>query len=204
MARPREFDEEEVLQIAVEQFWERGYDATSIRDLAQAMGLTTASIYNAFGDKRAVYRRALDFYVEQSFGDRVGRFEQRPPRDAIQDFFNEIIERSLSDTRRKGCMLVNSALEVAPHDEEFQRVVSEVLRQVEAFFRRCIEAGQKDGSIGGRQSATDMAGTLLGTLLGIRVLARTRPEKNLLEGLIRPVFAMLEPESKLQSDQSFA
>ncbi|MGO7258863.1 TetR/AcrR family transcriptional regulator, partial [Rhizobium brockwellii] len=65
-------------------------------------------------------------------------------------------------------MLVNSALEVAPHDEEFQRVVSEVLRQVEAFFRLCIEAGQKDGSIDGRQSATDMAGTLLGTLLGIR------------------------------------
>ncbi|NNH85618.1 TetR/AcrR family transcriptional regulator [Rhizobium laguerreae] len=204
MARPREFDEEKVLQIAVEQFWEQGYDATSIRDLARAMGLTTASIYNAFGDKRAVYRRALDFYVEQSFGDRVGRFEQRQPLDTIQAFFNEIIERSLSDTKRKGCMLVNSALEVAPHDEEFQRVVSEVLRQVEAFFRRCIEAGQKDGSIGARQSATDMAGTLLGTLLGIRVLARTRPEKNLLEGLIRPVFAMLEPESKLQSDQSFA
>ncbi|MGO7888889.1 TetR/AcrR family transcriptional regulator, partial [Rhizobium ruizarguesonis] len=65
------------------------------------------------------------------------------------------------------------------------------LRQVEAFFRRFIEAGQKDGSIDGRQSATDMAGTLFGTLLGIRVLSRTRPEKNLLEGLIRPVFAML-------------
>src|SRR5438045_3890624 len=91
MARPREFDEEKVLQLAVEQFWERGYEATSIRDLAQAMGLTTASIYNAFGDKRAVYRRALDFYVEQSFGDRVGRFEKKPPRDAIQSFFNEII-----------------------------------------------------------------------------------------------------------------
>ncbi|SCB43740.1 transcriptional regulator, TetR family [Rhizobium lusitanum] len=204
MARPREFDENKVLQLAVEQFWERGYEATSIRDLAQAMGLTTASIYNAFGDKRAVYRRALDFYVEQSFGDRVGRFEKRLPRDAIQAFFHEIIDRSLSDTKRKGCMLVNSALEVAPHDEEFQRVVSGVLSQVEAFFRRCIEAGQNDGSIDRRQSATDMAGTLLGTLLGIRVLARTRPEKNLLEGLIRPVFAMLEPESKQQLDQSFA
>jgi TetR/AcrR family transcriptional repressor of nem operon len=204
MARPREFDEEKVLQLAVGQFWERGYEATSIRDLAQAMGLTTASIYNAFGDKRAVYRRALDFYVERSFGDRVGRFEQRAPSEAIRAFFNEIVERSLSDTKRKGCMLVNSALEVAPHDEEFQRVVSEVFRQVEAFFQRCIEAGQRDGSISQRQSAADIAGTLLGTLLGIRVLARTRPEKNLLEGLIRPVFAILEPESKQQLDRSFA
>ncbi|UWM78836.1 TetR/AcrR family transcriptional regulator (plasmid) [Rhizobium sp. WSM4643] len=198
MARPREFDEEKVLELAVEQFWERGYETTSIRDLAQAMGLTTASIYNAFGDKRAVYRRALDFYVERSFGDRVGRFESKPPRQAINAFFSEIIERSLADTKRKGCMLVNSALEVAPHDEEFQRVVASVLVQVEAFFLRCVERGQEDGSIGRSQRAADLAGTLLGTLLGIRVLARARPEKELLEGLIKPVFALLEPDGAKQ------
>lgn len=193
MARPREFDEEKVLELAVEQFWERGYEATSIRDLAQAMGLTTASVYNAFGDKRAVYRRALDFYVERSFIDRVGRFESKLPLLAIKAFFDEIIERSLGDVKRKGCMLVNSALEVAPHDEEFQRVVAEVLVQVEGFFLRCVKRGQEGGTINDRQSASDLAGALLSTLLGIRVLARTRPEKNLLEGLIRPVLGMLEP-----------
>ncbi|OCI99160.1 TetR family transcriptional regulator [Rhizobium sp. AC27/96] len=198
MARPREFDEEKVLELAVEQFWERGYEATSIRDLAQAMGLTTASVYNAFGDKRAVYRRALDFYVEHSFVDRVGRFESRPSREAIGAFFGEIIARSLSDTKRKGCMLVNSALEVAPHDEEFQRVVAGVLVQVEGFFLRCIQRGQADGSIGNRQAAADLARTLLGALLGVRVLARTRPEKELLEGLVRPIFALLEPDAPKQ------
>lgn len=195
MARPREFDEEKVLILAVEHFWEHGYEATSIRDLAQAMGLTTASIYNAFGDKRAVYRKALDFYVERSFVERVGRFETRPPREAIEAFFAEIIERSLGDIKRKGCMLVNSALEVAPHDPEFQRVVADVLFQVEAFFRRCVQAGQDDGTIGRRQSASDIGRTLLSTLLGIRVLARTRPEKDLLEGVVRPVFALLEPNA---------
>lgn len=200
MARPRKFDEDKVLDLAVSQFWERGYEATSIRDLAQAMGLTTASIYNAFGDKRAVYRKALDFYVERSFVDRVRRFEAKPPRRAISAFFDEIIERSLADTKRKGCMLVNSALEVAPHDEEFKRVVADVLVQVEAFFLRCVERGQEDGSIGNRQRASDLAGTLLGTLLGIRVLARTRPEKDLLLGLIRPVLGLLEPDGKKQPE----
>lgn len=195
MARPREFDEEKVLELAVEQFWERGYEATSIRDLAQAMGLTTASVYNAFGDKRAVYRSALDFYVDRSFKDRVGRFETKPPQLAIKAFFEEIIERSLSDGKRKGCMLVNSALEVAPHDEEFQRVVAEVLVQVEDFFLRCIQNGQKDGTISARQNSSDLAKTLLSTLLGIRVLARTRPERALLEGLIKPVFGLLEPDT---------
>lgn len=195
MARPREFDEDTVLELAVEQFWERGYEATSIRDLAHATGLTTASIYNAFGDKRAVYRRALDFYVERSFVDRVGRFESKPPLMAIDAFFSEIIERSLADTKRKGCMLVNSALELAPHDEEFQRVVADVLVQVEAFFLRCAQRGQKDGTIGNRQPAADLARTLLATLLGIRVLARTRPERELLEGLIRPIFALLQSDA---------
>ena len=192
MARPREFDETAVLEAAIQCFWSRGYEATSVRDLAEKMGLTGASMYNAFGDKRSLYRRALDHYVEQSFGDRVGRFERNlAPREAIGSFFDEIIERSLSDKQRKGCMLVNSALEMAPHDPEFQRVVAEVLVQVEGFFRRCAAAGQKDGTITTSQSAEDLARLLLSMLLGIRVLARTRPERGLLEGLMRPVFALL-------------
>jgi len=192
MARPREFDETAVLEAAIQCFWSRGYEATSVRDLAEKMGITGASMYNAFGDKRSLYRRALDHYVEQSFGDRVGRFEGNfAPREAIGTFFDEIIERSLSDKQRKGCMLVNSALEMAPHDPEFQRIVAEVLVQVEGFFRRCAAAGQKDGTITTSQSAEDLARLLLSMLLGIRVLARTRPERGLLEGLMRPVFALL-------------
>jgi TetR/AcrR family transcriptional regulator, transcriptional repressor for nem operon len=193
MARPREFEEVAVLEAAVQCFWVRGYEATSVRDLAEKMGITGASLYNAFGDKRTLYRRALDHYVEQSFGDRVGRFEGNfAPREAIEAFFDEIIARSLGDTERKGCMLVNSALEMAPHDPEFQSVVAEVLVQVEAFFRRCAAAGQRSGTITTSQSADDIARLLLSVLLGIRVLARTRPERALLEGLIRPVFALLD------------
>jgi TetR/AcrR family transcriptional repressor of nem operon len=194
MGRPREFDEGAALSIAVEHFWQYGYEATSIRDLAEAMGLTSASIYNAFGDKRALYGKALDFYVAQSFGDRVGRFENTlPPQEAIEAFFAEIIDRSLADSKRKGCMLVNSALEVAPHDPEFQRVIANVLNQVEAFFRRCVLAGQGEGLISRDQPAEDMARLFLGLLLGIRVLARARPERELLEGLVRPALGLLRP-----------
>jgi TetR/AcrR family transcriptional repressor of nem operon len=110
MARPREFDEAAVMDAAVQCFWSRGYEATSIRDLAESMGITGASLYNAFGDKRSLYRQALDRYVAQSFGDRVRRFETSlPPREAIGAFFPEIIGRSMRDKERKGCMLVNSA-----------------------------------------------------------------------------------------------
>jgi TetR/AcrR family transcriptional regulator, transcriptional repressor for nem operon len=195
MARPREFDEDAVLDAAVYRFWLHGYNATSVRELAESMGITNASLYNAFGDKRALFRRALAHYVENSFGHRVSRFEAKlSPREAIGAFFREIVERSVSDDERKGCLLVNSALEVAPHDPEFQKAIAEVLMKVESFFRRCVAAGQASGEISNAQSADDLAGLLLSTLLGIRVLARARPERALLEGLMRPALALLDAD----------
>jgi TetR/AcrR family transcriptional repressor of nem operon len=198
MARPREFDEAAVLEAAVECFWSRGYEATSVRDLADSMGITGASLYNAFGDKRSLYGRSLGYYASQSFSDRVRRLEGNvPPLDALEAFFSEVIERSLADKHRKGCMLVNSALELAPHDPEFRRIIAGVLVEVEAFFLRCVEAGQASGSIATSQSADDLARMLLSVLLGVRVLARARPKRELLEGVVRPVFDLLRaPRAK--------
>jgi TetR/AcrR family transcriptional repressor of nem operon len=195
MARPRQFDESAVLDAAMAQFWLHGYAATSVRDLAKCTGLTTTSLYNAFGDKRALYRLSLDRYLERSFHDRIGRFEsQLPPDQAIRAFFGEIIEASLDDRQRKGCLLVNTALEMSPHDREFRRAVNAVMVQVEAFFRRSVEAGQAAGTISAAHSADNLGQMLLGVLLGIRVLARSRCERPLLEGLVAPVLAMLMPE----------
>ena len=73
MARPREFDEEAVLDAAVQCFWARGYESTSVKDLMEATGLTAASLYNAYGDKRAMFRTALDRYIENSIGLRIRR-----------------------------------------------------------------------------------------------------------------------------------
>ena len=192
MARPKAFDPAAALDAATQCFWERGYDGTSVRDLADRMGINGASLYNAFSDKRSLYRQALEHYVDQGFRERIGRMEGHlPPLQAIGAFLSEIIERSLADPKRKGCMLVNSALELAPHDPEFERIIAGILTQVEAFFRRCVEAGQRDGTITRGQSSGDLACLLLGTLVGLRVLARVRPERELLEGMVRPVLAML-------------
>ena len=192
MARPREFDEEAVLDAAVECFWSKGYEATSIRDLIETTGLTGASLYNAFGDKRALFRTALDHYVEGSIGERIRRCEVLPPREAISAFFDEILSRSLNDRRHKGCMLVNSALEIAPHDAEFRKTIAGVLVRIETFFRESLEAGQADGTVTSSLSAQTLARHLLGVLMGVRVLARVRPERALLEGVVAPALALLD------------
>lgn len=193
MARPREFDEAAVLDAAVSCFWSRGYEATSVRELADSMGITGASLYNAFGDKRSLYRRAFQRYVDSSFAARVQRVEPLPPYQAIAAFFEDIVQRSLADRQRKGCMIVNSALEAAPHDPQIHDVVAEVLVRIETFFLRCVTAGQQDGTITTAQSAADLARLLLGVLMGVRVMARARPERELLEGMVRPALALLHP-----------
>lgn len=147
MARPREFDEKVVLGAAVQCFWTKGFDGTSIRDLIETTGLTGASLYNAFGDKRSLYKKALDFYLCASVTNRIQRCEELPPAEGIEVFFAEIVKRSIADQDRKGCMLVNTALDLAPHDSEFRDAVTEGFAKIEAFFLRCVEKGQADATI---------------------------------------------------------
>lgn len=176
-------------------FWNRGFEQTSMRDLAGEMGITSASLYNAFGDKRSLYRRALDYYLEQSVRDRVARLSPLPPFSALRAFFDEIVERSVIDKQRRGCMLVNSALELAPYDPEFQKLVADEMIFIESFFLRCVAAAQEEGTITTRRPADELAKLLLSVLLGIRVLARTRPQRAVLESAANGALGLLKSDS---------
>jgi TetR/AcrR family transcriptional regulator, transcriptional repressor for nem operon len=193
MARPREFDEGTALEAAMACFWRRGYEATSMRDLVRSMGISGPSLYNAFGDKRALFRATLERYLDQSPRARIKRLEASlPPKQAIRQFIDEIIERSLNDRKRRGCFLINSALEVAPHDPELRALIADRLGEIEAFFHRSIKAAQREGAVRSELAAKDVARLLLGVLLGIRVLARAKPQRPLLEGVARPALALLD------------
>ena len=193
MARPREFDEDEVLDAAIECFWRRGLEATSVRDLAEATGVNQPSLYNAFGDKRELFGRALERYATRSMRERIERLEQKhPPKEAIRAFFRELVARTLADPDHRGCLIVNSALEVAPHDAELRTVIASYLGEIEAFFCRCLEKLKESGDLSPSLDPKDMARLFLSVLLGVRVAARAKPERPLLEGMVRPALALLE------------
>lgn len=192
MPRPREFQEDEVLDAAIECFWRRGLEATSVRDLSEATGLGQPSLYNAFGDKQELFARSLERYAEQSMRARIRRLEAaHTPADAIRAFFRELIKRSLADPDRRGCLIVNSALEVAPHDAAMRRVIEGYLVEIENFFLRCLQKARDDGSLDATHDVRDLARQFLGLLLGLRVAARSRPQRELLEGMVRPALAVL-------------
>lgn len=177
-------------------FWRHGYAATSVRDLGGVMGIGPASLYNAFGDKRSLFLQCLDRYLEANTRERTARLEAtRPPRAAVEEFVQEVAGHSLRDGR--GCLLVNSALEVAPHDAELRAAISRRLGELEAFLRGRLAAGQRDGSIAATHAPDDLARLLLAAVLGLRVLARSRPDRALVEGAVRQALALLDVPTPL-------
>ena len=192
MGRLKAFDEDEVLDRAVDCFWLRGYEATSVRDLTERMGIGGASLYNAYGDKRALFARSLERYADRSMRERIARLEKSGrPKEAIRAFLAEIIDRSLDDPDRKGCLLVNSALDVAPHDAEIGRVIAGCFAELRAFFRRNLEAARAAHQVPRQTEPDELAGHLLGVVLGVRVLARTGANRAQLEAVARPALRLL-------------
>lgn len=192
MARPRSFEEDAALDAATDLFWRNGYAATSVRELGSAMGLGLPSLYNAFGDKHELFTRCLDRYLDGSMRARIRRLDACPsPRAAVAAFLEDIVARSLADPR--GCFLVNSALEVAPHDEGVRATIAARLEELEGFFLRTVRAGQADGSIAVGRPAEDLASLLVTTVMGLRVLARLRPDAQILRGAVREALTRLDP-----------
>jgi TetR/AcrR family transcriptional regulator, transcriptional repressor for nem operon len=193
MGRPREFDDRAALDAAIQCFWRRGYEATSVRELSASMGICGTSLYNAFGGKRALFVEALEHYLDRTTRARIRRLESSlPPKQAVCAFIQEVIERSLADRERRGCFLINSALEVAPHDRELGTAIAARLGEIEDFFHRSIVSAQAAGDVPKTRDAHDLARLLLGVLLSVRVLARAKPDRELLEGVARPALALLD------------
>ncbi len=188
----KQFDVDVALSRAMNAFWARGYEATSVQHLVGAMGINRGSLYATFGDKRRLFLAALRKYDrEHREGGLSALAADNGPRAAILAAFEGAIEATAGGNR-DGCLLVNSALELSPHDPEVAAVVAEGLRETEAFFRDRIEAGQAQGEIPAELAAQDTARALLGLFVGLRVLSRGRPEPPLLRALADQAGALLQ------------
>jgi TetR/AcrR family transcriptional repressor of nem operon len=192
MGRPKQYDENKVLVAAAELFWSKGYEATSTRDLSACMGLTPSSMYAAFGDKRKLFHRVLDHYLNSTLRAKIERLNSiASPSASVREFFSETIERSVSDAEYRGCMLVNTVLEASSKDTKTRDNVAGELSTIEAFFCRRLSQAQQAGEISSDISPERSARHLLAVLMGIRVLTRVRAERELLTDAVRNAFASM-------------
>lgn len=153
-------------------FWTRGYDNTSMQDLLDVMGIQRGSFYDTFKSKHQVLLEALRSYDagRREMLTRVAR--GKSARQVIETFFKGIASEAHSETGKRGCLLVNCALELAPRDRDVAKIVNRAFDETRAFFQSTIERGQSSGEIRRNLDPKGTAQALLGLLLGMRVLAR--------------------------------
>ena len=184
MSRPREFDPDTALDAAMQTFWTRGYEATSLPELLDATGLARQSLYNTFGGKRALYLACLRRYVETGAGRMAEAARGLPAREAIRASFQIVLAAPLADLRR-GCFVVNSAAELAARDAEVARISAAALRQQERFFAEVLRKGVRDGELSLSQRRLEQtARFLMGALQGLRLVAKADPSSPALDDIV--------------------
>ncbi len=193
MARHKEFDRELVLDGAMGVFWRKGYEATSVEDLVAATGINRASMYNTFGDKRGLFLAAVDHYLAKVIAERLAiLLDPVSAKQSIRRYFEGVLSFSLGEGRRLGCLLTNSAVEMAPRDGFVGERLRQCLARVEEAFREVIERGQKQGEIEADKDPRALARFLMGAVQGLRVLARADADEATLRDVVDVTLATLD------------
>lgn len=192
MARQKEFIRDQVLDKAMGLFWEQGYDGSSVEDLVQCTGIGRGSLYDTFGDKHALYLAALDRYMVTSGGSLTELQRQGGPfLDALRDFFQARIEEAFIDPTRHGCFMVNAAIELAPHDPGVAQRVQVGLDETEETFYHVLIKAQAAGELSWKSDPHQLARFFVNTLLGIRVLSRAHPNRQMLQDIVQTALSTL-------------
>ena len=194
MARQREFDTDAAVAAAMSLFRRKGYEGTSMRDLAEATGLGSGSLYAAFGSKDGLYLAALDLYRQQyaaPLSDMLRAGEDA--RDVIREIFVGVIDEIVRDGQRQACMIVGAAMERAQHDPRVADRLRSTTQSLELALYDTLAEGQLRGQIPDRVNASDLAAFLVTTLQGLRVMAAITPDRATLMRSVEVALTCLAP-----------
>lgn len=193
MARTREFDEEKVLEAAMQLFWEKGYEATSLSDLTARMGIQRPSIYSTFGDKRELFEAALRKYTTSRAADIRARLQSHSSvKKAFAIFFEDVIAGEYAGDISKGCFCINTMVELAPHDERFEILTREHQLYLAVIFQETIERGIQTGELDADTDAKSLAQALIVALIGLTVLLKSQPQRSFVDNAIATTLTLLK------------
>jgi TetR/AcrR family transcriptional regulator, transcriptional repressor for nem operon len=192
MARTKEFDTDKVLEKAVALFSCKGYNGASMQDVVDCLGLSRSSLYDTFGDKRQLYLEALKKYRQEKTSCMIQQIQQTSDiKSLIQQILQSAVQEGLEDPQQKGCFMVNSTIEMAPHDPEFARVVQSNMQDVEDAFSEAIKKGQFQGHIAAVHDPRSLARFIFNTISGLRVAAKSGADKKVFDDIIHVTLSVL-------------
>ncbi|WP_432846508.1 TetR/AcrR family transcriptional regulator [Amycolatopsis sp. CA-161197] len=195
MGRTRTFDVDEALGVALDTFWQRGYDATSIQALCQAMDIQPGSVYAAFGNKHDLFVAALRSYAATVSAEAVERLNVAPSgMQGLRDYFAHLVDAMVDGRRRWGCLVTNSLVELTDRDPALAAMFEQHLANLLTSFAGALTRARTAGEL--RPGAgPESAPLLVAVVQGMNVLAKTRPGRATLQSIADNALAGLAAPS---------
>lgn len=193
MARTKVFDEQAVLSKAMDLFWQKGYHATSAQDLVDHLGISRSSLYDTYGDKHSLFVQSLKQYRRERIDPVIRNVQETEDIEAyIRSIFELVNQELLSETSSKGCFMVNSAVELAPVDEEVATIANSIMQAMENTLCEAIEKGQREGLFTTAYPARSLARFIFNSLNGLRVTVKFDVDKKLFDDVVAVCLAALK------------
>ena len=173
MPRPKEFNPDDAVEKAMQVFWHKGYEATSMEDLLTAMDLNRGSLYDTFGDKRQLFLKVVDRYCTTFVGSKFSLLDQPGPAlPILRQFIHGMIEGTLADPQRRGCLIANTVMELSPHEEEIAGTLRQALKMAEDTFFKVLARAKQQGELKDDKNPRTLARFLTTMLQGIIVMIK--------------------------------
>jgi AcrR family transcriptional regulator len=180
MARPREFDPEIALQAALMQFWQKGYEGTSIADLTAAMGITKPSLYACFGSKEELFRKALDTYEARYRAMADAALAEPDTRKAVERLLQGYADLLTRQGMPHGCLGLNGAIACSTDSESVRQELIHRRLEAEAVVARRLERAREEGDLAADASPDVLARYLMAVAMGLAVQAKAGATREML------------------------
>ncbi len=196
MARPREFNVDTALDRALDVFWSKGYEATSLDDLCEVTGLSRSSLYAAFGSKRNLLLQTVGRYADRRTPNIEAVLARPiPVRDAFASLAGQFIDQIVAGPGRRGCYLGNCAAELRRDDRAAMKQVRQGLAGTETTFREALTRAKMRGELSAATDADALARFLTAAFQGLRLVGKVNPDRAVLEDIARTMLQCLGPQA---------
>lgn len=168
IGRPRNFDTEQALEAAVQVFWSKGYEATSLQDLIDTMKISKSSFYQTFESKHQLFQNCINNYQERFIYDITDSLKKsKTGRSFIDDTFNRLADKARPSGDRRGCLILNCTSEFAQRDPVIAKLITKSIKLMTNVFLSAVKRAQQEGDISPNKKPLPLARYLLSSMNGL-------------------------------------
>jgi TetR/AcrR family transcriptional regulator, transcriptional repressor for nem operon len=193
MPRPKEFNPDDAIEKAMQVFWHKGYEATSMEDLLSAMDLNRGSLYDTFGDKRQLFLKVIDRYCATFADAKLSLLDQPGPAlPTLRRFISGMIEGGLADPQRRGCLVSNTVMELSPHEKEIAGRLRQALKMVEDTFFKVLARAEQQGELKHDKDPRALARFLTTMMQGFIVMIKAGASADVVKQTVGTTLSILD------------